>query len=58
MGLGKQLAEELDKPVTKKVSKRRRTYARFQDNIWAADYAEMGSLSSMNKNIKYLLCIG
>ena len=58
MGLRKQLAEELHKPVTKKVSKRRRTYARFQDNIWAADYAEMGSLSSKNKNIKYLLCIG
>ena len=58
MSLNKQLVEELHKPVTKKVSKRRRTYARFQDNNWAADYAEMGSLSSKNKNIKYLLCIG
>ena len=50
-----QLAEELHKPVTKKF-KRRKVYARFKDNIWAADLAEMGSLSSKNKNIKYLLC--
>ena len=29
---------------------------RFKGNIWAADLAETGSLSSNNKNIKYLLC--
>ena len=27
---------------------------RFKDNIWAADLAEMGSLSSKNKNVKYM----
>ena len=27
------------------------------DNIWAADSAEMRSLSSKNKNVKYLLCV-
>ena len=32
-------------------------YARFKDNIWAADLAEIISLSSKNKNIKYLLCL-
>ena len=30
---------------------------RFKDNIWPADLAEMGSLSSKNKNVKYLLCV-
>ena len=51
-----QLAEELHKPVIKKF-KRRKVYARFKDNIWAADLAEMESLSSKNKNVKYLLCV-
>ena len=31
--------------------------ARFIDNIWVADLAEMGLLSSMSKNVKYLLCV-
>ena len=30
---------------------------RFKDNIWAADLAEMGSLSSKNQGVKYLLCV-
>ena len=30
---------------------------RFKDNIWAADLAKIGSLSSKNKNIKYLLSV-
>ena len=37
--------------------KRRKVYARFQDNIWTADLAEMESFSSKNKNDKYLLCV-
>ena len=49
--VNKQLAEELHKPVTKKL-KRRKVYAR-----WATDVAEMRSLSSKNKNVKHLLCI-
>ena len=32
-------------------------YARFKDDIWAADLAEMGSLPSMNRYVKYLLCV-
>ena len=47
-----KLTEELHKPVTEKI-KRRRVYAWFKDNIWAVDVTEMGSLSSMNQNIKY-----
>ena len=37
--------------------KGRKVYARFKDNIWAPDLAEMGSLSSKNGNVKYLLCV-
>ena len=47
-----QPAEELHNAVIKKF-KRRKLYARFKDNILAADLAEMGSLSSKNKNVKY-----
>ena len=54
VSVNEQLAEELHKPVINK-SSRRKIYARFQDNIWAADLSETGSLSSKNKNVKYLL---
>ena len=56
VSVNEQLAEKLDKPVIK-IFKRRKVYARFKDNIWAADLAEMESLSSKNKNVKYLLCV-
>ena len=36
---------------------RRRVYARFKVNIGAADLAQMGSLSSKNRSVKYLLCV-
>ena len=51
-----ELAEELHKPVSKKF-KRRKVFARFKDNIWAADAIEMEWWSSNNKNVKYLLCV-
>ena len=50
------LAQELNKPMVKKL-KRRKRYARFKDNIWAPDLAEMGLLSSKNCGAKYLLCV-
>ena len=56
VSVNEQIAEELHKPVIKKF-KRRKVYARFKDNIWAVDLAEMESLSSKNKNVKYLLCV-
>ena len=56
MRLNEELAEELHKPVIKKF-KRRKVYARFKDNIWAVDLAEMWSLFSKNINVKYLLCV-
>ena len=56
MSVNEQLVEELHKPVMKKF-KRRKVYARFKDNIWAADLVEIGSLCSKNKNVKYLFCV-
>ena len=32
-------------------------YARFKDNLRAADSAEMGLLSSKNHSVKHLLCV-
>ena len=52
ISVNEELAEELHKPVIKNF-KKRKVYARFKDNIWAADLAEMESLSSKNKNVKY-----
>ena len=40
--LNEVLSIELHKPVIKKF-KRRKVYARFKDNIWAGDFAEMAS---------------
>ena len=54
IGVNEQVVKELHKPVFDKF-KRRKLYARFKDNIWAADLAEMKSLFSKNKNVKYLL---
>ena len=56
ISVNEQLSEELHKPVIKKF-KRRKVYARFKDRIWASDLAEMESLSSKNKYVKYLLFV-
>ena len=40
VSINEQLVEESHKPVTKKFH-RRKVYARFKDNIWAADLAEI-----------------
>ena len=48
--LNEQLAKELHNSVIKNF-KRRKIYAKFRDNIWAADLAEMKSLPSKNKNV-------
>ena len=50
-----QLANELHKPIIKKI-KKRKVYSSFKDNIWGADLADIQSLSKYNKVIKYLLC--
>ena len=48
----KILAEELHKPVIKKINKRKV----YSDNIWGVDLADMQSLSKKIKGFKYLLC--
>ena len=35
---------------------RRKVYGRFKGNSWVADLAEIGSSSSKNWGVKYLLC--
>ena len=49
------LADELHKPVIKKINKRK-VYSQFKDNIWGVDLADTKLLSKQNKVIKYLLC--
>ena len=44
------VAQELHKPVIKKF-KRGKIYLRFKDNTWAADLAEVVSLSRKNYNV-------
>lgn len=43
-----ELAQKLHKPEKIKKFKRRRVYAKFKYNIWAADVAEIRSLYSKN----------
>ena len=51
-----QLANELNKAITRKF-KKRRVYSSFRDNIWGVDLAYMKLLSKYNKENKYLLCV-
>ena len=51
-----QLADELHKPIIRKL-KKRKMYSAFKDNIWAADLADMQLLSRYNKGITFLLCV-
>ena len=48
------IAQELLKTVTEKF-KRKKFCSRFQVNIWAADLVKMGSVSSFNHSVQYLL---
>ena len=56
ISVNEQLAEELHKTVIK-IFKGRKICAIFKDNIWATDLDKMESLSSKNKNVKYLLYV-
>ena len=53
--LNEVVAQTIHKPVIKKL-KRRKLYSRFKYNIQAADLTKMGSLSSTNRGVNYLLC--
>ena len=52
----KQLAEELHKPIIKKI-KRRRVDSLFKDNIWGVDLADVQLISKFDKGIRFLLCV-
>ena len=54
--VNEEIDKELNKPVINKFN-RKRVYSKVKDNIWAADLAEMGWLSSKNRGVKYLLCV-
>ena len=49
-----QLADELHKPIIRKLNKRK-VYSLFKDNIWGIDLADMQLISAYNKEIRYLL---
>ena len=51
-----QLAEEIHKPIIRKIEKRK-VHAAFKYNIWGADFADMQLLSKYNKGIGFLLCV-
>ena len=51
-----KLAEELQKPVIRKLGKRK-VHSSFVDNIWSADLADMQLLSKFDKAVRFLLCI-
>ena len=51
-----QLAKELEKPIIKKI-KKRKVCSGFKDNIWGADLADMQLISKFNKGFKLLLCV-
>ena len=43
----KELAEELHKPIIRKL-KKRKVYSSFMDNIWVADLADMQLICKFN----------
>ena len=51
-----QLAEELHKPIIRKIGKRR-MHSAFKDNIRGADLADMQLISKFNKGFRFLLCV-
>ena len=48
------LAEELHKPIIRKLKKKKTVYSRFKDNIWSADLADMQLISKFIKRFKFL----
>ena len=50
------LAEELQKPIIRKI-KKRKVYSAFKDNIWCADLADMQLIIKFDKVVRFLLCV-
>ena len=51
----KELVEELQKPIIKKIEKRK-VQSYFKDSAWDVDSADMQLLSKFNKGNRFLLC--
>ena len=51
-----KLANELHKPIIRKV-KKRKLYSGFRDNIWGADLCDMQLISKFNEGFRFLLCV-
>ena len=51
-----QLAEELHKPIIRKLQKRK-VHSPFIDNIWVADLAYMQLIRKFDKGFRFLLCV-
>ena len=51
-----QLAEELHKPIIRKLEKRKLNSS-FTDNVWGADLADVQLRSKFNKGISFLLYV-
>ena len=56
MPQNEQLANELHKPIIRKLEKRR-VYSTFKDNIGGVDLTDMQLLSKYNTGIRFLLCV-
>ena len=56
MPQNEQLAEELHKPIIRKL-KARKVYSAFKDNIWDADLADMQLIRKFKKGFRFLLCV-
>ena len=52
----KKLAEQLQKPIIKKIMKRK-VRSSFINNIWGADLADIQLKSKFNKGFRFLLCV-
>ena len=55
MPQNEQLAEELHKPIIRKLKKK--VYSAFKDNIWGAGLADMQLISKFNNGFRFLLCV-
>ena len=51
-----QLAEELNKPIIRKIEKRE-VYSPLKDNIWCADLADTQLINKYNKGFRFLCVI-
>ena len=51
----KELVEELQKPIIKKIEKRK-VQSYFEDSAWDVDLTDMQLLSKFNKGNRFLLC--